>query len=77
MQPQLLKWVARDKVNVRISEESHAVEVRTFPDDQDPRFETYQIAEDVIEAWSKAEPPMCNGQKPEDSTKISMCTTSH
>jgi hypothetical protein len=48
----------------KMSEESHAVEVWTFPDDQDPKFETYQIAEDEIEAWSKAEPPMCNGQKP-------------
>ena len=47
-----------------MSEESHAVEVWTFPDDQDPKFETYQIAEDEIEAWSKAEPPMRNGQKP-------------
>lgn len=47
-----------------MSEESHAVEVWTFPDDQDPKFETCQIAEDRIEAWSKAEPPMRNGRKP-------------
>ena len=47
-----------------MSEESHAVEVWTFPDNLDPKFETYQIREDGIEAWSKAEPPMRNGQKP-------------
>jgi hypothetical protein len=46
-----------------MSEESHAVEVWTFPDNQDPKFVTYQIAEDEIEAWSKAEPPIRNGQK--------------
>jgi hypothetical protein len=46
-----------------MSEEGHAVEVWTFPGGQDPKFETYQIAEDRIEAWSKAEPPMRNGQK--------------
>jgi hypothetical protein len=47
-----------------MSEESHAVEVWTFPDDQDPKFETCQIAEDGIEAWFKAEPPIRNGRKP-------------
>jgi hypothetical protein len=47
-----------------MSEESHVVEVWTFPDNLDPKFETYQIGEDGIEAWSKAEPPMRNGQKP-------------
>ena len=60
-----------------MSEKSHAVEVWAFPDHQDPKFETYQIAEDGIEAWSKAEPPMRNGQKPAAGLRLIEQTNEH